>query len=100
MGGTCSSVGGEERRGVYRVLVWKPEGKRPLGRPRLRWEDNIKADLQEVGCGGIDWIELTQDRDRWKELVNVVMNLSAQRCLTSFLLGNLFLEPCISLIYA
>jgi len=54
-----------EGRGVYRVLMGKPEGKRPLGRPRRRWEDNIKMDLQEVGCGGMDWIELAQDRDRW-----------------------------------
>ena len=54
-----------DRRGVFRVLVGKPEGKRPLGRPRRRWEDNITLDLQEVGCGGMDWIELAQDRDRW-----------------------------------
>ena len=53
----------------------KPEGKRPLGRPRCRWEDNNKMDLHEVGCGGIDWIELAQDRDRWRAFVNVVMNL-------------------------
>jgi hypothetical protein len=52
-----------------------PEGKRPLGRPRHRWEDNIKMDLLEVGCGGMDWIELAQDRDRWQSLVNMVMNL-------------------------
>ena len=63
-----------ERRGVYRVVVGKPEGERPLGRPRCRWEDNIKVDLQEVGCGGMDWIELAQDRDRWRALVNLVMN--------------------------
>jgi len=64
-----------EKRGIYRVLVGKPEGKRQLGRPRLRWEDNIKMDLQEVGCGGMDWIELAQDRDRWWALVSTVMNL-------------------------
>jgi len=61
-----------ERRGVYRVLIGKPEGKRPLMRPRRRWEDNIKMALQEVGCEGIDWIELAQDRDRWRALVNAV----------------------------
>jgi len=64
-----------ERRGVYRVSVGKPEGKRPLGRPRRRWEDNIKIDLQEVGGGCGDWMELAQDRDRWRTLVNVVMKL-------------------------
>jgi hypothetical protein len=64
-----------EIRGVYGVLVGKPESKRPLRRPRLRWEDNIKMDLQEVGCGCVDWIDLTQDRDRWRSLVNAVTNL-------------------------
>ena len=64
-----------ERSGVYRVLVGKPGGKRPQGRPRHRWEDNNEMDLQEVGCGGIDWIELAHDRDRWRALVNAVMNL-------------------------
>jgi hypothetical protein len=62
-------------RGGYRVLVGKPEGKRRLCRPRRRWEDNIKADLQEEGCGGMDWIELSKDRDRWRTLVNAVMNV-------------------------
>jgi len=57
------------------VLVWKPQEKRPLGRPRRRWEDNIKMDLQEMECGGKDWIELAQDRDRWRALVNAAMNL-------------------------
>ena len=61
-----------ERRGVYRVLVGKPEGKRPLGRPRRRWEDNIKMDLQEVGGGRGDWMELTQDSNRWRALVGTV----------------------------
>ena len=64
-----------EERGVHRVLVGKPEGKRPLGRPRHRWVDNIRMDLQEVGCGYMDWIGLAQDRDRWRTLVSAVMNL-------------------------
>jgi hypothetical protein len=64
---------GEKRR--IQGLMGKLEGKRPLGRPRRRWEDNIKMDLQEVGCGGIDWIELARDRDRWRALVGAVMNL-------------------------
>jgi len=63
-----------ERRGVNRVLVGKPEGKRPLGRPRRRWDDNIKMDLQEGGCWGVDWIELTQERDRWREFMTAVIN--------------------------
>jgi hypothetical protein len=64
-----------ERRGVYRALVGKPEGKRTLGRPGRKWDDNIKADLQEVGCGSMDWIDLAQDRDRWRALVNTAVNL-------------------------
>ena len=72
MGTACSENGG---RGVYRVLVGKPEGMRPLGRPRRRWEDNIKMDLQEVGCGSMHWIELAQDRDRWRALVKAVMKI-------------------------
>ena len=71
MGGACGASGGG--KGVHRVLVGKPEGKRPFGRPRYRWEDNIKMDLREVGRGG-DWVELAQDRDRWRALVNMVMN--------------------------
>jgi hypothetical protein len=64
-----------ERRGACRALVGKPEGRRQLGRPRCRWEDNIKMDLREVGWGGMDWINLAQDRDKWRALVNAVMNL-------------------------
>jgi hypothetical protein len=64
-----------EERGVYRVLVGKPEGRRPLGRPRRRWVDNIRMDLQEVGCGHVDWIGLAQDKDRWHKLVSAAMNL-------------------------
>ena len=63
-----------ERRGVYSVLIGKPEGKRPLGRPRRRWKDNIKTDLQEVGGDFGDWMGLAQDKDRWRELVSRVMN--------------------------
>ena len=64
-----------EERGVYTALVGKPEGKRPLGRPRRRWVDNIRKDVQEVGCEYMDWIGLAQDRDRWRTLVSAVMNL-------------------------
>ena len=73
MAGHVARMG--ERRGVYRVLVGKPERKRPLGKPRRRWKNNIKMDLQEVGCGGMDWIELAQDGDMWRALVNAVINL-------------------------
>jgi len=76
MGRACGTYGGEER--LYRVLEGKPEGKRPLGITRPKWEDNIKMALQEVGCGGLDWIKLAQDRDRWWALVNAVMNLWVQ----------------------
>ena len=74
MGGACGAYGGGERC-VHRVLVGKPEGKRPLGRPRRRWKDNIKMDLQEVGGSCGDWMELAQDRDRWRALVGTVRNL-------------------------
>jgi hypothetical protein len=67
-----------EERGVYRVLVVKPEGKRLLGRPRRTWKVNIRMDLQEVGCGGMGWIGLAQDRDRWRAIANAVMNLRVQ----------------------
>ena len=74
-----------QRRGVYRVLVGKPEGKRPLGRPRLRWEDNIKADLQKVGREGMDWIDLVQERDRWRAFLNAVLNLRVPQNAGNFL---------------
>ena len=81
-----------EGRGVYRVLVGKPEGKRPLGRPRRRWEDNIRMDLHEVGLGYEDWIGLAQDRDRWRALVSAVRNLrvpqNAGNFLTSCILAS------------
>jgi hypothetical protein len=65
----------EERRGAYRVSVGKPEKRKPLGRPRHRWKDNINIDLREVGRGSMDWINLAQERDRWRAVVNAVMNL-------------------------
>jgi hypothetical protein len=68
-----------EERGVCGILVGKPEGKRPLGRCRRRWEDNMRMDLLEVGCGGVDWIGLAQGRDRWRAIVNVVMNLGVHK---------------------
>jgi hypothetical protein len=64
-----------EERNVYRVLMGKPERYRPLGRPRRRWEDGIRGDLMAIGWGSVDWIQLAQDRDRWRALVNTVMNL-------------------------
>ena len=73
MGGNVARVG--ESRSVCRVLVGKLDGKRPLGRPRHRWKNNIKMDLQEVRCGGMDWIDLAQDRNGWRALVNELMNL-------------------------
>jgi hypothetical protein len=73
MGRACSTNG--EKRDAYRILVGKPEGKRPLGRERRRWVNNIKMDLREIGWGGMDWIDLAQDKNQWRTLVNTVMNL-------------------------
>jgi hypothetical protein len=73
MGGHVARIG--EVRGAYNILVGKPEGRRPLGRPRCRWKDNIKMDLREIGFGDVDWIHLAQNRDRWRALVNTVMSL-------------------------
>jgi hypothetical protein len=73
VGGTCGTYG--EGRGVYRVLVGRPEGKRPLGRYRHRWEDNIKMDLRVIGINGVNWIQLAQDRVQWQAFVNMVLNL-------------------------
>jgi hypothetical protein len=73
MGGACGAHG--ELRGAYNILVGRSEERRPLGRPRRRWEDNIKIDLREIGFGDVHWIHLAQDRDRWRALVNTVMNL-------------------------
>ena len=74
-----------EERGVYRILLGKTDGRRPVGRPRRRWVDNIRMDLQEVGCDYMDWIGLAQDRDRWRTLVSAVMNLRVPRNLGNFL---------------
>ena len=84
MGGACGAYGG----GVHGVLVGKPERKKPLGRPRRRWEDNIKMDLQEVGGGCEDWMGLAQDRDRWRALVSTVMKVRLK-----YNLGNLLRDP-------
>jgi hypothetical protein len=73
LGRTCSTNG--EKKNAYKILVGKPEGKRPLGRPSHRWVDNLKMDLSEIGCFGMDWIDLAQDRDQWRALVNTVLNL-------------------------
>jgi hypothetical protein len=73
MGRACRTNG--EKRNAYRILVGKPEGKRPPGRPRRRWVSNVKMDLREVGWGRMDWIDMTQDRDQWKALVNTVMKV-------------------------
>jgi hypothetical protein len=73
VGGTCSTYG--EGRGIYRVLIWRPKGKRPLERPRRRWEDNIKMYLREIGIDGAKWVQLAQDRVKWRACVNTVMNL-------------------------
>jgi hypothetical protein len=75
----------EERRNIYGVLVVKPKGKRTLGRPRCKWEDNIEMDFQEVGCRGMDWIDLAQGRDRWQALVNAEMNLQVPSNAGNFL---------------
>jgi hypothetical protein len=73
VGWTCGTHG--EGRGVYIVLVWRPEGKRPLGRPRCRWEDNIKMNLRDIGIYGANWIQLAQDRVQWRPFANTVLNL-------------------------
>jgi hypothetical protein len=73
MGGACSTNG--EKRDAYRIMVGKPERKRPLGRPRHRWVDNNKMDFREIGWDGVDWMDMAQDRDQWRALVNMVLNL-------------------------
>jgi hypothetical protein len=83
VGGACST--NWEKRNMYRLLVGKPEGKRPLGRPRRRWIDNIKMDFSEIGVSVVDWIGLAQDRYRWRALVNSVMNLRFHKMLGNYL---------------
>jgi hypothetical protein len=83
MGRVCSTNG--EKRNAYMILVGKPKGKRPLGRPRRRWVDNIKIDLREIGWDGMDWMDLAQDRDQWRVLVNKVMNLRVLQNVGKFL---------------
>jgi hypothetical protein len=73
VGGACGTRGRGDK--IYKVLVGNPEGRRPLGRPRRRWEDGIRIDIREIGLGGVDWIRLSQDRDRWRAVVSAVMNL-------------------------
>jgi hypothetical protein len=73
MGGACNTIG--EKKNAYRIFVGKPKGKRPVGKPRRRWVDNIKMDLREIGWDRVDWINMAQDRDQWKALVNTVLNL-------------------------
>jgi hypothetical protein len=90
MGRACSTK--LEKRNAYRILMGKPEGKTPLGRPRRRWMNNIKIDLREIGWDGMDWIDLAQDRDQWRALVNTVMNLrvpqNAGKILSSCTIGG------------
>jgi hypothetical protein len=83
MGRACGTNG--EKRNAYRILIGKPQGKIPLERPRRRWEDNIKMDLNEMGWGGMDWIDRARDRDRWSALVNTVMNLRVAQNVRKFL---------------
>jgi hypothetical protein len=83
MGKACSKDG--EKRNAYRILVGKPGGKRPLGRSRCRWVDNIRMDLREIGCGGMDWVDMAQDRDQWRVLVNTVKNLRVPQNFGNFL---------------
>jgi hypothetical protein len=84
MGGACSTYW---ERAVFGVLLGKPEGMRPLGIPRRRWEDNIQIDLQEVGCGGMDWLKLAQDRDSWRALLHAVMSLRIPQNAGNFLIS-------------